>query len=241
MAPREVCKKWRKVALYYVLPSLFIMSAFLLKLEGWRQGVHAERDYVTAKKAFLRWDQLPPEEGKEDFLILHKLLKKHPELHAYYDASIGQNFLALNNVQEATFYVEQTLKRTKQSYYSDYAQTSLMISRGEYGAALKRAQKLKNMLLENENHLINNAIFAFNLMRIAILCQELGENAEELEAWKEIKFYSNCEGSRPNTGFDQLLRHFTVQEISLLDYILAREKEMQKPVEKILLEEKNLG
>jgi len=232
--PKRIFFDWKKV-LYYALPAIVILSAIVVKVGG-RKG-RAEVDYVVASNAFMKWDQILEKKG-EDFLSLQKLMKKHPELEAYYDPQIGQNFLALRDTEEAGLYVERTLERTKQPYYSDYAQTSLKISGGKYVEALGEARELKESLLKDDGFWRNgkddSSLFAFNLMRIATLCQEIGDSMGELEAWKEIKRYGGWEEGFPadekigQAGFKQLLSHFTVQETTLLDYIQAREEDISK-------------
>jgi len=230
--PKRVMFNWKK-ALCYALPVIIVLSAVTITV-GARKG-RAETDFVAASHAFLKWEKIL-EKGGEDFLSLQKLIKKHPELQAYYDAQIGQNFLALRDSEEAGPYVDRTLMRTKQPYYSDYALTSLKVSGREYVEALREARKLKKKLLKDEtfweNRADDSSLFAFNLMRIATLCEELGDEKGELEAWREIKQYGGWLEGAPidekigQAGFKRLLSHFTVQETTLLDYIQAREEDL---------------
>lgn len=232
--PQRLFFDWKKV-LYYALPLVLILGLIVVKI-GSRKG-RAEADFVAATNAFLKWDQVLEKKG-EDLASLQKLMKKHPELHAYYDPQIGQNFLAIHQAEEAAPYIERTLKRTQQPFYSDYAQTSLKISGGKYAEALKEAYALKENLLKEESFWRNgkedSSLFAFNLMRIATLCQELGDYQGELAAWKEIKLYGgwdkdvSTDEKIGQAGFKQLLSHFTVQETTLLDYIQAREEDISK-------------
>ena len=230
---KRLLRNWKKV-LCYALLMLVIVSGIAVKIGGWKG--RAEADFVAASRAFLHWDQISEKRG-EDFVNLQNLIKKHPELRPYYDGQIGQKLLALRDAEGATPYVERTLKRTGQPYYSDYARTSLKVSRGDYLEALGEARKLKENLLKDEmfweNEGEGSSLFAFNLLRIATLCQELGDQ-EELGVWKEIKQYGGFEEGAPidekigQRGFKQLLSHFTVQEVSLLDYIQTRKEELSR-------------
>lgn len=232
--PKPIFFNWKKV-LYYALPALVVFGVVLVKI-GSKKG-RAEADYVAAHHAFLKWDQILEKNG-EDFVNLQTLMQKHPELHTYYDSKIAHNLIALRDAKEAAPYVERTVKRTKQPYYSDYAQTSLKISGGYYTDALQEALLLKENLLKDENVWVKgenaSSLFAFNLMRIATLYQELEDTPGELKAWQEIKHYGGWSESSPaaekirQAGFQQLLSHFTVQETNLLDYIQAREEEIGK-------------
>lgn len=232
--PKRAFFDWKK-GLYYALPALLVLSVIVIRV-GSRRG-RAEVDYVTASNAFTKWDQVL-EKDSEDFLSLQKQMKKHPELHAYYDPQIGQNFLAVHEAEEAVPFIERTLKRTGQPYYRDYAETSLKVSSGAYTEALREAKELKESLLRDESFWKNgkddSSLFAFNLMRIATLCQELGDPQGELEAWQEMKRYAGWMEGAPadekigQAGFKHLLSHFTVQETTLLDYIQAREEDISK-------------
>jgi hypothetical protein len=233
--PMRASVDWKKIALY-VLPAALIAGLLVAKL-GTKKG-RAEGDYVSATAAFTKWEKVLDQSGDE-FAQLDKLVKKHPELHAHYDAPIGQNLLAAISPQEATPFIERTLDRTKQPYYSDYARTSLKISEGKYQEALGEAVNLKEEMLSDsaywEKSKDNSALFAFNLMRIATISQQLKNDETELEAWSEIKQYGGWgKDSSPSKligheGFKQLLSHFSVQETTLLDYIETREEELRNP------------
>ena len=140
--PKPIFFNWKK-ALYYTLPALVVLGVVLVKI-GSKKG-RAEADYVAANRAFLKWDQILDKNG-EDFVNLQRLMQKHPELHTYYDSKIAHNLIALRDAEEAAPYVEKTIKRTQQPYYSDYAQTSLKISAGHYKDALQEASRKINVL-----------------------------------------------------------------------------------------------
>jgi len=222
---------WKR-ALFYALLALILFCTILIKVKNQKR---AEADYMTASHAFEKWDQMC-EERQENFSHLQKIMQKHPELYAYYDAKIGQKLLALRNIEDSKPYVYRTLERTKQPHYSDYAQTSLKIGEERYEEALKEAIALKESLIKEplfeENDENNSALFAFNLMRIAILCQKSHKDQQELEAWKELKKYGKWQENAPpineQKGFNQLFNLFTIQNATLLDYIQAREESIKE-------------
>ncbi len=226
--PKRVLYDWKKLALY-VLPAAIVAGILVAKL-GTKKG-RAEGDYVSATAAFTKWDQILDQKSDE-FASLERLVKKYPELHAHYDAPIGQNLLAFIAPDKAAPYVERTLKRTNQPYYSDYARTSLKISEGNYAEALEEASSLREKIIEDPKD--HSVLLAFNLMRIATLSRELNNHERELEAWREIKRYGGWEEGIRNPeivkheGFKELQKHFSVQETTLLDYIQAREEVLRK-------------
>ncbi|MDN3508534.1 MAG: hypothetical protein P0S93_00635 [Candidatus Neptunochlamydia sp.] len=233
--PQRVFVNWKKMGLY-TLPAALVAGFFVAKL-GMNKG-RAEGDYVSAKAAFTKWEQVLDQRG-DDFTKLKKLVKKHPELQAHYDTSIAQSLLATASPQEATPFVERTLQRTQQPYYSDYARTSLKINEERYQEALDEALSLKDKMHSDlsfwKKSKNNSTLFAFNLMRIATLSEQLNHKESELEAWKEIKQYGGWDKEQSPTssieheGFKQLLSHFSIQETTLLDYIEAREEELRNP------------
>lgn len=211
--PKPMLFDWKKI-LAYVIPIAVLAGIFVAKL-GSRSG-RAEHDFVSATRDFVKWDQVLNKKT-EGLVALEGMFKKRPELKARYDAPIAQKLLSVKSAKSAAPYVERTLERTHQPYYSDYARTSLLVGEEKYGEALVEARALKEKLaLEKES----SALFAFNLLRIATLCQELGDRKGELAAWEEMKVSSGHE------GFKQLLSHFSVQETTLLDYIKSREEDL---------------
>ncbi len=232
--PKRMLFDWKKLLVYIVPAALF--AGLLITKVGARKG-RFEGEYITANHSFVKWDQILDQDA-EEFASLQRVMKKHPELHAHYDALIGQNLLSTHSPKEAEPYIERTLKRTDQPYYSDYARTSLLISEAKYEEARQSASLLKQQMIEDtyfwENRKDDSALFAFNLLRIATLSRQLKDLEGEQKAWKELKRYGGWEKSVEvdkkigHAGFKQLLSHFTVQETSLLDYITSREEDLSK-------------
>ncbi|WP_316359663.1 hypothetical protein [Candidatus Neptunichlamydia sp. REUL1] len=232
--PRRMLFDWKKL-LVYIVPAALLAGLLITKV-GTRKG-GSEGEYIAATHAFVKWDQIL-DQNAEEFASLQRVMKKHPELHAHYDALIGQNLLSAHSPKEAEPYIGRTLKRTDQPYYSDYARTSLLISAAKYEEARQSASLLKQQMLEDtafwKDRNDNSALFAFNLLRIATLSEQLGDLEGEQTAWKELKHYGGWEKDAKadekigHAGFKQLLSHFTVQETSLLDYIASREEDLSK-------------
>ena len=87
----------------------------------------------------------------------------------------------------------------------------------------------------SKNEKGNFTLTAFNLMRIAILCQELSDYSGELKAWSELKDLGGITKNKTFKSeageleaFKQLLSHFTIRNITLLDYIQMREEKLIK-------------
>ena len=166
-------------------------------------------------------------------------MKKHPELKAEYEAKLAQDFIAVQESKKAREFGNKVIERTNQPYYRDYAQTSLLLSEQKFEDALEQALCLKRQMLADEAFWekgqktkgYGSGLFAFNLMRIATLYQELGMKDRELEAWRDLKAFAGWNAPQKDVrigqeGFQSLLHHFTVQDMTLLDYISAREAEL---------------
>ncbi|MBI3211202.1 MAG: hypothetical protein HYZ47_00740 [Simkania negevensis] len=225
---------------FVFFPILALIFFFVFHLSHRKET--REKDFILAKTAFAEWNE---EGGKkqESLFDLQKILKKHPELAKAYEPAIAQNLLIAHQIEEALPYFQKVLKRSSQPYYTQFAQTSLTITQKKWEQALAQAISLKEELLKDESfwkegregNRFGSPLFAFNLLRIAFLHQEVGNKSKELETWEELKSYAGWNKTKEiparligKEGFELLLSAFTMQEISLFDYIEMREKELKK-------------
>jgi hypothetical protein len=217
-----------------VIACLFSISHFVNRLGGNHQG-----DFVAASVVHDKW------EGNKEMLVkLEKLIKKHPELHAKYDASIAQRLLSSSEGGLANSYAAATLKRIGQSssYYTQFASGSLLISEGKLDTALQQARQLKVAMEQDRafwerqtttaRH--GSLLYAYNLLRIAMLEKAAGTPQGELAAWNELKSRAGWHDGKQesHTFMDdpeayQLLRdNMKKQDLSLLDFINHRQKQL---------------
>jgi len=231
--------EYKKV--FYIILLVFLVIALFVVQFGSRKE-QSEKDYVAVANAFTTWAQIL-DTNDESFTQVKKLLIKHPELKAEYDPQIAQNLLIAGAEKEAKPFLDEILLRNSLPYYSDYSRTSFTIASKNYEKALDEAVSLKQSMLQDQNFLgalkekqsYGSNLFAFNLLRIATLHQALNHQNEENLAWKEFKQCAGWEKEDASMhkidkeGFNTLLSHFTIQDISLLDYIGAREKQLGSP------------
>jgi hypothetical protein len=77
-------------------------------------------------------------------------------------------------------------------------------------------------------------LFALNLLRIAILQQQLGDRPGELQTWREWKRYAGLEKGDSNSlkvspvAFRYAIQQLAIGSVSLPDYIAHREKELKQ-------------
>ena len=207
---------WKKLS-FVLIPVLVIGGVLFAKL-GFSKG-RAEKDYIAATNTFAEWDQALCVDSKK-LEELSGILSNYPELQAAFDGAIGQNLLSAYHPSDATPYIERAISRTAQPLYKDFAKTSVTISEGNYEKALEEALALKEQMVGKKE---GSALYAFNLLRIAVLCQELENHDGEKISWNEFKSLAETPGHR---GAQQLAQHLSVQETSLNDFIGAREEQL---------------
>ena len=174
---------------------------------------------------------------------LKNLTDSYPELHSRYDGLIAQLLITQGDSEGARPYANRTFSRTAQNnlpYYSDFSHTTLLIANDQHQQALEKALALKDQLIENaaqnktapQNRNFGDTLFAYNLLRIAMLKKELGPPEEEIQAWKEWKQYARIGGQSPSNdyfaaeAFIALNNQVGEDNFSLLQYIEAREEEL---------------
>lgn len=203
-----------------------VILFFLLYRFGSHHSANAEADFLSAAH---HYDQLiaakDPTQQEKAVAELQEILKRRPELNADYQGDIAQSLLELNKIETALPLADQTIRRVSSDHISEYlsyAATSLLIEQKQYQTALDAAVSLKTNLKNND--LVN----ALNLVRIALLQQQLGNRTGELEAWQEWKNFAGWKGTAPTVKTLDPKIYFVVQNyysqgiVSLQNYIESR-------------------
>lgn len=137
-------------------------------------------------------------------------------------------------------YADSALKRVEDfsPYYVRFSEESLLIGEGKMKEALERAKKLKADMDKDEvfwsqgSKIVRHGslLYAYNLLRIAMLEKAAGSIEGELAAWKEFKFNAGWLGTAPThksydpDAYRLLQQNFQKSDISLRDYVAYREK-----------------
>ncbi len=211
--------------LFYGGIGLFVLLFIIYRFSS-QQATHAETNFINAANLY---DQVIA--GKdaasktEAINQLLPILQRQPELKAEYQGDLAQALLERGAVDQALPLANETIARVSadqiESYLS-YASSSLLIEQKKYKEALDQSLQLKAQLKDND--LLN----AFNLVRIALLQQELGDKEGELQAWQEWKRYAGWKGTAPTVKTLDQKAYFVVQNyygeggLSLVNYIEAR-------------------
>ena len=229
-------KRFLILLIPFFLLALFIIFKFSL------YGAKSEAEFLSAKSEYIQWEKSKDLEDSH-FQTLKELMRKHPELAVPYESLIIQKILALGKEKKAASFIENLLKRRADkpsTYYTQFAETTLLIEKGGVEKALQEAISLKETMLSDKNFWesqktphFGSVLFAFNLLRVAMLSKNLGKEEEELVAWRELKHYAKWDQEAGKTfanldkgAFDALLNHFTDQGLSIKDYIRHREAKL---------------
>lgn len=231
----------------YLIAGFLVFLACVYFIGGSFQA-RPEKEYLQAAYDFNTFLRVNPTENsvlsEEAYLRLKEIMSKHPELHAAYDAPLAQTFLNRGEPIEARPYADAALLRTHSDhleYYADYASTTLLIAEQQFQEALNSAKALQTKMTDvltaesnRKTRSFGDVLFAFNLLRIAILQQELGDKAGELESWRQWKQYAGL-GKETSTAkvdaaaFRLVIQQLAVGAVSLPDYISYREKVLLIP------------
>lgn len=233
-----------KFLLYACLTLLVI---FFLMIR-WSAGnwFKTESDYIRAEIDFSSLKQLPMEDnaGAQTKILtnLKEIIRSHPELHSRYDAEIAQILIARGNSAEAAHFLKNFFEDSQNSesflkFYKEFSKITVLIDEEKFEIALQKALALKQDLINqaqeiNEKKIgFNDGLFAYNLLRIAFLQQQLKDDNGELNTWKEWKLYATGKITEQSDLFDaQVFRDIATQfeenDISLQDYIKFREEKL---------------
>ena len=196
----------------------------------------------TAEKSFIKTHDFmtkleKSKEISETYIYIQELealLKKYPQLKTIYSDRIAQNLLSKNMAEEALqFYaLPKHLDPLYLEFYGNFSDNSITIAQGKYELALKRALELKdnmlgNKLFANQEENIGNVLFAYNLIRIAHIYQELGDHTAELNSWEELEEYSLWNEKNKSPIYTLIKNNFSEGDVSLINYIEFRRNVLQ--------------
>lgn len=178
--------------------------------------INAENDFVIFKRGVAEGTNVAsPDEALQK---LQKILQARPDLNAKYDGLLAQTLINRNDLAQAQLYANRSLERTKIDqlpFYTSYSETTLLICNQQYKDALLNALQLKQQMQDGK---ASDILFAFNLLRIAFLEQQVGTPEDELKAWQTLKGFAK--------GYSLLETHFAEGSVSLSNYIEARERSL---------------
>jgi hypothetical protein len=192
--------EWLSANRQIILWGLLALFAFIILCYRWMasQTLKSETDFFQAQIDFSRFQDktLKPAEwlsSQDDLQRLDTLMVAHPELQSKYDGLIAQALLIQNQADQSLPYAERSFDRTASDdidLYHVYSKTSLLIGEGHYQEALAQAEQLKQKL-DQQAVTKGNPLYLFNLIRLAMLHQQLNQTDNERQAWNELQQYAS--------------------------------------------------
>lgn len=151
---------------------------------------------------------------------LDKINQNYPELQPKYDGMMGQLYLINGDLSYSEKINQRVTQRTGNDQYlnqHDLTKTTYNIAKGNYKEALAEAKALQGKLSADEK-----TTLAYNVLRMAMLQQELGDVAAEREIWDLWKTLSQ----QPNNSesFALVADRFKEGDFTLTEYINERNR-----------------
>jgi hypothetical protein len=226
----------------YTLAAGFILLIALLVWNA-RGASKAERDYIEAPREF---QSFSANDNNGALDQLNTILSRRPDLRAKYDALIAQQLINRSEIASALPFANSALERVGKDHlpnYVDYAGISLLVAEEKYTEALEKATALKQQMLnesaktrlEGKEYSFGSALFAYNLLRIAMLQQQSGQFNEELTAWKEWQSFMKADPSVQQFAIDSralitIENGINEGNIALKDYIDSRIQQLLQKI-----------
>lgn len=215
------------IAIIFLIYRLMTMGKEQKEMDFW----NATKEFqVFAKPSALNDDPLI----REDALTkLNSILSTNPELYPKYDGLVAQTLINRGDAGDALPFAKRAISRTEpenQPYYTNYTRTTMLIAESRFDEALKEALALDTQMrdaikqnLSIAQRKFGDSLFAFNLLRIGMLQQQLGLKDQERKTWQEWKQYVATIPSTPlSKAFQQQSAILTEGKVTLSDYIDAR-------------------
>jgi len=192
----EENNRWEKFFIQHGLPILygiFGLIVFIIAISrvGIMNQTNHERDYINGEHYFSSLKGCDDLNNDPSFKALEEIIARHPELHAKYDGALAHLLLKSSQEEQARKYLALAQERTllyrqeePLTYYDNYTEASLLINDHQYTEALQHASKLHEDTINQD---VASTLLAFNVLRIATLCQQLGDDELEQKTWEELK------------------------------------------------------
>lgn len=198
--------------------------------------VNAEQDYL---RAATNYSLLKAEQDEGSLKRLQEILHRRAELRPKYDGLIAQSLFVQGKVHSAKEFAELAMKRGRESfpsYFDSFSKNTLNIYDGNYTEALQEAKSLKQAMLQELDGVVvgdrayGQVLFAYNLLRIAMLEGKVGSFETERAAWSEFLTQARIDKGHHTIAsleetplaYKYVIRNFRENGVTLLDYIEAR-------------------
>ena len=182
-----------------------------------RTDLQTETDYISAQNDLTsivqpRGVRLTFEEKEAALGRIQSIVSRHPDLRAKYDGTVAQILLAFDQPEQAAPYLERALSRTTDKELPLFAEFSNL----SLTAQEKKLEETPNQSLALKNSLDNvqdSSLYAYNLLRIGLTANSLGDKEETKRAFKEWL----DKAALP--GFQRVAEAFAQEKVFIVDYM----------------------
>lgn len=188
-----------------VLISMLLLFVAFVVLYRISSGTRTEalETYLSAETQFKRFMSVTPgnpQSAKQSLEEIQATMVEEPELQTKYDPPLAQKLISIEQVNPALPLAKSTLSKQnfeQLPYYRDFAEITLLIETHRYDEALETSQKLLSDLDSNqelafthpEKQTFGPLLYAYNLIRIAMLQKKLGQFEGEQNTWNLFSEY----------------------------------------------------
>lgn len=231
---------WMQEYSTQILYGIAAVVVLFIMLYAWmsHSASNEERDYLRAEAAYQEFSASAGRDNPSaspSFIELQAILQRRVELASRYNGLLAQLFLQLGDQKMALFYGQKALKNLSKEnlpFYEDFSRTSLLIADKDFSEALRRAQYLSEKMIEAEDSTqpsgFGHALISFNMLRIAMLHQKLGNAKAEMDSWQKLEQLTKRKRAGEKQGDERLFSMFATGTISLNDYIAMRKKSLNQ-------------
>lgn len=217
---------------------VFLAGCFALFQLSGRSSKKNFKEFLIANNLFTKWkeNQL---DNKDALDKLKKIIEELPQLKTKFEPAIAKQLLISQSGDVDSSLAAKTLKRIQkdQPYFSQFGYTTILISNNAYQDALEQAEKLKKNLdndaefweKQSSEGSYGHVLYAFNLLRLALLQKTVGSIQGEFLAWNELEKRAgwhdtdNIEVSlKEREAYALLEQNFQDSSVSLKDWIQYR-------------------
>lgn len=181
---------------FAILFTLLILSHRILS----QRAINTESDYIRAQTLFQEIQAPSTTEGSDQKQLkeLQAILQRRPEFGVIYNGTLAELLLIQGKAAEAASFASPLFERTEKNHlplYQSFGKTALLIAAGKYQQAYESAKTLKLEMEQADPHTYGPLLYAYNLLRLAALEQQLGYQKEEQQSWESLTAYIAKESS----------------------------------------------
>ncbi len=160
-------------------------------------------------------------EDEQLYRNLEKSLDKMPSMRLAMRGEIAQLLLSSNRCDQAEKIAQGPMQelRSIAPLHAEFAEVSFLIGRKHYQEALERSVSLKEKMRD-----VSSVLACRNLLRIAMLQQQLGNSAGEMAAWKDWDEFMALKNNK--TLAEQALKGLGDQTVSFQSYVNERKTKL---------------